>query len=222
MPERFNPDIDCAAAVTDPVRIVRFCDGSLVAAVRSWKPDRRVGDVPSVSGHRSRSMEIDMRVFWPDGRHEHRRFDPRQLDSRGIGNAKNLLAALSLTGTLMRASTATGRLQGLTVVYPPSPANGDKTRVVRIEHESKPVVLVAGSRDQIDFSPIRAILLTQVDSNQPQRQAIESFLDKRAASAVGGQVLIAVFGTSEDPAVDEAYGLAIHLGVAMAAAHQPM
>jgi hypothetical protein len=155
-------------------------------------------------------------VFWPSGERERFVVDPSRLNPKAMAGAENLLTGLSISGSIVRASLATGRTQTLTSCVP-SPAtgieNGGRPLAVRIAGDGGAllaVVAVYGGRH--DAAAVKAALKLISDEAKLGLKEIESILSK---SATPSGMVIATFGSKTDAAVDEAYGLALHLGAAM-------
>jgi hypothetical protein len=162
-------------------------------------------------------MDSNAYVFWPDGERETFVLDSSRLGPKGSANAKKILTILSIAGSMVRASVATGRAQTLTSI--PSPeVNGHATslQAVSIADGDTTLAIVVAMSGHDDVAALKAGLKIMPDEHRAWAQRVESIL-----SDVAGTPAIAVvtFGTKTNPAVDEAYGLALYLGATMNEGH---
>ena len=107
-----------------------------------------------------RETEYEAWVYWPNRARERHVIDGARLDAKGLTGARNWLTVLSLNGSLMRASSGTGRTQTLTAV--PSPVG--PLLAVRITGESdRPLATVAVFGARHDTATVKAALKIVAD-----------------------------------------------------------
>jgi hypothetical protein len=149
-------------------------------------------------------------VIWPNRERERFVVDPARLDAKGLTGAKNWLTILSLNGSFMRASTATGRAQTLTAA---APSSAGPPLAVRIAGDSdKPLATVAVFGARHDAATVKAALKIVADDAKVAVADLDAIVSQ---SKTANGMVIATFGAKDDAAVDEAYGMALHLGAAM-------
>jgi len=156
-------------------------------------------------------MNIDANVFWPSGERDHFALDRSRLDAKALNNANNMLMILSINGTFVRASLATGRAQTLTWLFPSPPGSEADVRVLGIAEPVGTLAVVVATKGQVGAAHLKAALKSIYGEGKVPPQDIESVLGKAQAPTVA----VVTFGPKTDAAVDEAYGLALYLGAAL-------
>jgi hypothetical protein len=157
-------------------------------------------------------VQIDVYVVWPGGEREHLVFDSSRPEPKGLATARNLLAGLSISGSVVRGSVSTGRAQTLTSLLP-SASTQDKdaadfeVRAVQIAGEhNAPLAIVAALSGRDDSAVVNII----ADGSKIGTQEIAAIVGEKRPAMV-----VLPLGAKTDAAVDEAYGLALYLGAAM-------
>lgn len=159
-------------------------------------------------------LEYDAYVFWPNGEREHFVLNPSRLDPKALDNARNMLTILSISNNFVRASIVTGRTQSLTRLPHGSGATSvAQTRALRIAgDDGAPLAIVTTFAASGDGMELDAAAKLIADVGKIGLHEVESDLWQATKGRV---IAITTFGAKTDLAIDEAYGIALHLGVAM-------
>jgi hypothetical protein len=212
----YHPSVPAAALVGALCGVPRKkLELQCMATVSAGKPRR---SFRSRRAWRKRSNRVasEAFVFWPGGERENFILDPARLNPKALTNAGNLLRALSLSGSIVRGSLATGRTQTLTcLLSSPTLRDGDAAKIqgVRIAGDGDaPLATVVAYRGRDDAAGRKAALKIVADETSAGTRDIESIFGTGPETPV---VAIVGYGAKTDAAVDEAYGIALYLGATM-------
>ena len=171
---------------------------------------RRRKDKPTPKDKGEAPAGYEAWVFWPSGERQQVLLDPAKLDERALGGARNWLTGLSITGSIVRGSAATGRTQTLASV---ARSSAGVPLAVRITGDGdKPLAVMAVFGERHDAAGVREALGSVAAAAKIPMQELTAIVDK---CATRNGIAIATHGPSNDAAVDEAYGMALCLGAAM-------